>query len=76
MDDFNLMFFNLIYTSLPPIMFGVFDRCVSAEMLSAFPELYKRGPKNKVRALWAQERGHRIHQAHLKSIALFRVERV
>ena len=47
-DDLNLMFFNLVYTSLPPILYGVFDRCASDEMLMAYPQLYKRGPKNKV----------------------------
>ena len=47
-DDLNLMFFNLIYTSLPPIMFGALDQCVSDELLMRFPQLYKRGPRDEV----------------------------
>uniref|UniRef100_A0AAR2KWY8 Phospholipid-transporting ATPase n=1 Tax=Pygocentrus nattereri TaxID=42514 RepID=A0AAR2KWY8_PYGNA len=42
-DYWFMIFFNLIFTSSPPIMFGIMDREVSAYMLLQLPELYKRG---------------------------------
>lgn len=42
-DYWLLIFFNLLFTSAPPIMFGVMDRDVSAEMLMGIPELYRSG---------------------------------
>uniref|UniRef100_A0A3Q0R6B1 Phospholipid-transporting ATPase n=1 Tax=Amphilophus citrinellus TaxID=61819 RepID=A0A3Q0R6B1_AMPCI len=42
-DYWLLIFFNLFFTSLPPIMFGIMDRDISAEMLLGVPELYKTG---------------------------------
>lgn len=40
-DYWLLIFFNLFFTSLPPIMFGIMDKDVSAEMLMGVPELYR-----------------------------------
>ena len=48
LDDFNLILFNLVYTSLPPIAMGIFDQDVSAETLLCQPGLYKQGPNNEV----------------------------
>ncbi|KAF4081067.1 hypothetical protein AMELA_G00157090 [Ameiurus melas] len=42
-DYWFMIFFNLLFTSTPPIMFGIMDREVSAHMLLHLPELYKRG---------------------------------
>uniref|UniRef100_A0A3Q3IRB2 Phospholipid-transporting ATPase n=1 Tax=Monopterus albus TaxID=43700 RepID=A0A3Q3IRB2_MONAL len=42
-DYWLLIFFNLLFTSVPPIMFGIMDNDVSAEMLLGVPELYKTG---------------------------------
>ncbi|CAK6956482.1 phospholipid-transporting ATPase VB [Scomber scombrus] len=42
-DYWLLVFFNLFFTSLPPIMFGIMDKDVSAEMLLGVPELYRTG---------------------------------
>ncbi|XP_044218803.1 phospholipid-transporting ATPase VB [Thunnus albacares] len=42
-DYWLMIFFNLFFTSLPPIMFGIMDKDVSAEMLLGIPELYKTG---------------------------------
>lgn len=42
-DYWLLIFFNLFFTSAPPIMFGIWDRDVSAEMLLGVPELYRTG---------------------------------
>ncbi|KAK7922859.1 hypothetical protein WMY93_009761 [Mugilogobius chulae] len=43
LDHWLLIFFNLIFTSAPPVMFGIMDRDVSAEMLLGLPELYRTG---------------------------------
>ena len=40
-DVWLVIFFNLFYTSVPPIMFGIMDRDVSAETLMGLPELYR-----------------------------------
>ncbi|XP_076850233.1 phospholipid-transporting ATPase VB [Brachyhypopomus gauderio] len=42
-DYWFMIFFNLFFTSAPPIMFGIMEREVSASMLLQLPELYKRG---------------------------------
>ncbi|KAM4621664.1 phospholipid-transporting ATPase VB [Polymixia lowei] len=42
-DYWLLIFFNLFFTSVPPIMFGIMDRDVSAETLLGLPELYRTG---------------------------------
>ncbi|KAM6977625.1 phospholipid-transporting ATPase VB [Aplochiton taeniatus] len=42
-DYWLLIFFNLFFTSLPPLMFGVMDRDASAELLLAVPKLYRTG---------------------------------
>ncbi|KAM9834885.1 phospholipid-transporting ATPase VB [Syngnathus typhle] len=43
LDYWLLIFFNLFFTSAPPIMFGIMDRDVSAEVLLGVPELYRTG---------------------------------
>ncbi|XP_040274842.1 phospholipid-transporting ATPase VD [Bufo bufo] len=42
-DVWMLILFNLIFTSVPPIIYGVLDKDVSADTLLALPELYKSG---------------------------------
>lgn len=42
-DHWLMIFFNLIFTSVPPVMFGIMDKDVSAEMLLGLPELYRTG---------------------------------
>ncbi|XP_062380179.1 phospholipid-transporting ATPase VB [Sardina pilchardus] len=42
-DYWLLIFFNLIFTSVPPIMHGIMDQDVSATTLLSIPELYKIG---------------------------------
>ncbi|KAG8004106.1 putative phospholipid-transporting ATPase VB [Nibea albiflora] len=42
-DYWLMIFFNLFFTSAPPIMFGIMDKDVSAEMLLGVPELYRTG---------------------------------
>ncbi len=38
-----IMFFNLAFTSLPPIVMGIFDQDVSDAVSLAVPQLYRRG---------------------------------
>ncbi|KAG7518105.1 putative phospholipid-transporting ATPase VB [Solea senegalensis] len=42
-DYWLMIFFNLFFTSVPPIMFGIMDKDVSAEILMGVPELYRTG---------------------------------
>ncbi|NXM77250.1 AT10B ATPase, partial [Serilophus lunatus] len=42
-DYWQMIFFNLFFTSVPPLLFGVLDKDVSAETLLGLPELYKSG---------------------------------
>jgi len=42
-DQMYLMLFNLLFTSLPPVALGVFDRSASANVLIKCPELYYVG---------------------------------
>lgn len=42
-DVWMLILFNLIFTSVLPIIYGVLDKDVSADTLLALPELYKSG---------------------------------
>ncbi|XP_008282682.1 probable phospholipid-transporting ATPase VB [Stegastes partitus] len=42
-DYWLMIFFNLFFTSAPPIMFGIMDKDVSAEVLLGVPELYRTG---------------------------------
>ncbi|XP_054985099.1 phospholipid-transporting ATPase VB isoform X2 [Sorex araneus] len=42
-DYWQMIFFNLFFTSLPPLLFGVLDKDVSAATLLAVPALYRSG---------------------------------
>ncbi|XP_058017424.1 phospholipid-transporting ATPase VD [Ahaetulla prasina] len=46
-DYWSLIFFNLLFTSVPPVIYGVLDKDVSAETLMRHPELYKASQKNE-----------------------------
>ncbi|XP_007440101.1 probable phospholipid-transporting ATPase VD isoform X1 [Python bivittatus] len=46
-DYWSLIFFNLLFTSVPPVIYGVLDKDVSAETLMNNPELYKASQKNE-----------------------------
>ncbi|XP_069487816.1 phospholipid-transporting ATPase VD [Ambystoma mexicanum] len=43
MDFWMLILFNLLFTSVPPVIYGIMDKDVSAETLKQLPELYKAG---------------------------------
>ncbi|XP_056281813.1 probable phospholipid-transporting ATPase VD isoform X3 [Pseudoliparis swirei] len=45
-----LILFNLIFTSIPPLVYGVLERDIPAHTLMALPELYKAAQTSKVSA--------------------------
>lgn len=51
-DYWQMIFFNLFFTSLPPLIFGILDKDVSAETLLALPELYKSGQNSECYTVW------------------------
>ncbi|XP_022776002.1 phospholipid-transporting ATPase 3-like isoform X2 [Durio zibethinus] len=57
-DDWFQSLYNVIFTALPVIMVGLFDKDVSSSLSKKYPELYKEGTRNmffkwKVVAIWA-----------------------
>lgn len=48
LDYWQMIFFNLFFTSVPPLLFGVLDKDVSAETLLRLPELYRNGQNSEV----------------------------
>ncbi|XP_020534040.1 phospholipid-transporting ATPase 6 isoform X2 [Jatropha curcas] len=45
-DDWFMLLFNVVLTSLPVISLGVFEQDVSSDVCLQFPALYQQGPKN------------------------------
>ncbi|KAJ1687104.1 hypothetical protein LUZ63_018494 [Rhynchospora breviuscula] len=57
-DDWFQSLFNVIFTALPVIAVGLFDKDVSANLSKKYPQLYKEGINNtffrwRVIAIWA-----------------------
>ncbi|CDQ59754.1 unnamed protein product [Oncorhynchus mykiss] len=46
-NSWVLIFFNLLFTSAPPLLYGILDKDVSADTLIKLPELYKSGQNSK-----------------------------
>uniref|UniRef100_A0A6Q2Z969 Phospholipid-transporting ATPase n=1 Tax=Esox lucius TaxID=8010 RepID=A0A6Q2Z969_ESOLU len=46
-NSWVLIFFNLLFTSAPPLLYGILDKDVSADTLMKLPELYKSGQNSK-----------------------------
>ncbi|XP_076176147.1 phospholipid-transporting ATPase VD isoform X2 [Ptiloglossa arizonensis] len=42
-DQIYLMLYNLMFTSMPPLALGIYDRIASPGVLLSVPQLYKRG---------------------------------
>lgn len=42
-DQIYLMLYNLVFTSMPPLMLGIYDQVASPGVLLSMPHLYKRG---------------------------------
>lgn len=47
-NSWVLIFFNLLFTSVPPLVYGVLDKDVAAETLLDLPDLYKSGQRSQV----------------------------
>ncbi|KNC97846.1 phospholipid-translocating P-type ATPase, flippase [Spizellomyces punctatus DAOM BR117] len=47
-DYTYLMFFNLLFTSLPTLILGVFDQDISAPYALSIPQLYERGIRQEL----------------------------
>ncbi|PKU38381.1 phospholipid-transporting atpase hypothetical protein [Limosa lapponica baueri] len=47
-DYWILILFNLLFTSVPPIIYGVLDKDVSAEILLQLPQLYTMSQKSVI----------------------------
>ncbi|KAK7294382.1 hypothetical protein RJT34_17271 [Clitoria ternatea] len=45
-DDWYMILFNVVLTSLPVISLGVFEQDVPSEVCLQFPALYQQGPRN------------------------------
>ncbi|XP_065593138.1 phospholipid-transporting ATPase VD isoform X1 [Cyrtonyx montezumae] len=45
-DYWILIFFNLLFTSVPPIIYGILDKDASAEILMQIPQLYRISQKS------------------------------
>ncbi|KAM5180059.1 phospholipid-transporting ATPase VA [Mantella aurantiaca] len=43
-DQWYLIFFNLLFSSIPQLVTGILDKDLPADMLIAVPELYRSGP--------------------------------
>ncbi|KAE8698885.1 Phospholipid-transporting ATPase 3 [Hibiscus syriacus] len=57
-DDWFQSLYNVIFTALPVIIVGLFDKDVSSSLSKRYPQLYKEGIKNiffkwRVVAIWA-----------------------
>ncbi|KAH9709265.1 phospholipid-transporting ATPase 3 [Citrus sinensis] len=57
-DDWFQSLYNVIFTSMPVIMLGLFEKDVSASLSKKYPQLYQEGIKNvfftwRVVAIWA-----------------------
>lgn len=57
-DDWFQSLYNVIFTALPVIMVGLFDKDVSASLSKKYPEIYREGIRNvffkwRVVAIWA-----------------------
>ncbi|XP_039199502.1 probable phospholipid-transporting ATPase VB isoform X3 [Crotalus tigris] len=47
-DYWQMIFFNLFFTSVPPLISGVLDKDISAETLLNLPALYKSGQNSEI----------------------------
>ncbi|GAB0089123.1 Phospholipid-transporting ATPase [Sergentomyia squamirostris] len=46
-DQMYLMLYNLVFTSLPPLAIGVYDKCIPEDLLFSQPQLYRYGRMGK-----------------------------
>uniref|UniRef100_A0A182URU1 Phospholipid-transporting ATPase n=1 Tax=Anopheles merus TaxID=30066 RepID=A0A182URU1_ANOME len=46
-DQVYLMIYNLLFTALPPLAIGVYDKKIIDDLLLAYPQLYQHGRRGK-----------------------------
>lgn len=46
-DDVSLILFNLLFTSVPPIICGIWDQCIPEQSVLSRPMLYRWGQQGK-----------------------------
>ncbi|XP_015268247.1 PREDICTED: probable phospholipid-transporting ATPase VD [Gekko japonicus] len=46
-DHWSLILFNVLFTSVPPVIYGVLDQDISANVLLHLPELYKASQRSE-----------------------------
>ncbi|KAF4090183.1 hypothetical protein AMELA_G00049150 [Ameiurus melas] len=46
-NSWVLIFFNLLFTSIPPLLYGVLDKDVSSDTLLSLPQLYNSGQNSQ-----------------------------
>lgn len=49
-DQWYLIFFNLMFSAFPQLITGILDKDVSAETLQQLPQLYVNGQNSEVRS--------------------------
>lgn len=49
-DQWYLIFFNLMFSAFPQLITGILDKDVSAETLQELPQLYMNGQNSEVPA--------------------------
>lgn len=53
-DQWYLIFFNLMFSAFPQLITGTLDKDVSAETLQELPQLYMNGQNSEVNADWTE----------------------
>lgn len=53
-DQWYLIFFNLMFSAFPQLITGTLDKDVSAETLRELPQLYMNGQNSEVHADWTE----------------------
>lgn len=55
-ESWTLTFYNVLFTAMPPFVFGIFDQFVSARLLDRYPQLYRlsqSGAFFKMHSFWS-----------------------
>lgn len=71
-NSWVLIFFNLLFTSVPPLIYGILDRDTPAETLMELPELYQAAQTSKVTA-HTQDTTHKPCQKLQLQLLLFSI---
>jgi len=50
-DDYSLALFNVVFTGLPPLFMGIFEKDVSEKIIEKYPKVYTSLKNNKIYSL-------------------------